>query len=286
MSAKAFRLVVEAYEVLSDNAARREYDRTGRVPSSQNQKQDQNFRYGWSFTGGRGNKGPRQHRYLFDRVRRVHIRDAQSRVINIRSLEQLWATIMDDSKETMLTERYTLISFFDSTATDCENILKNEILYPWPFAGYNYEGALSGGMWWEEILVSTQVDLANRNQQANRIAKHFGVPLGDMKHPTIVMIPRGISLSDANLKHNILHAPKNADAFMQWVWPLLKMNVFFVNKTPYTLQLYWLDGSRGKEQSHIAAGDSYMINTFISHSFFARALFVEGYSLTNEVSRQ
>ena len=61
------------------------------------------------------------------------------------------------------------------------------------------------------------------------------------------------------------------------------MNVYFVNKTPYVLQLYWLDGNRGKEQSQILAGNSYMLSTFISHSFFARASFVEGYSLTNEV---
>jgi hypothetical protein len=82
----------------------------------------------------------------------------------------------------------------------------------------------------------------------------------------------------------VLRSPKSADTFMSWVWPLLKMNVYLINNTPYDLTLYWLDGNRGIKQPDIRAGDTYKINTFISHSFYARASFVGGNRLTNEVS--
>jgi hypothetical protein len=122
----------------------------------------------------------------------VHIRDAQSRVITIRSLAQLRTVIAAESDNdvdndgdeeagtgtgtgtgtgsgtgtgtgagagtgTGVTERYTLLVFVDSAAVGCEALLNDEVLYPWPFAGYNYEGSPgmqeSGGMWWEVIVL-------------------------------------------------------------------------------------------------------------------------------------
>lgn len=162
VAAKAFREVVEAYEVLSDESARRGYDLTGRVGNAQQghsqQRQGSSWSWSWSSNANAGRNGGdrshqrNQHRYLFDRMRRVHIRDAQSRVISIRSLDQLKTVIVDDDSETKITERYTLLSFVDTSSASCINSLNDEVLYPWPFSGYNYEGnagSSDSGMWWE-----------------------------------------------------------------------------------------------------------------------------------------
>ena len=44
-----------------------------------------------------------------------------------------------------------------------------------------------------------------------------------------------------------------------------------LNRTPYDLSLWWLDGQRGIEKEDIKKGAAYVINTYISHTFFARA---------------
>lgn len=271
--------------MLSDDSSRRAYDRTGHLPGQQQRarEQRQESSSGWNFNFGFGGRNKKQHRYLFERGRREHIRDAQSRVIHIRSMQQLKAVIVEDDHQ-LTTERYALLSFFDSSFSECENRQNNEILFPWPFAGYNYEGAQSG-MWWEEIMLSGVVDIADRDTQALEIVKKFGVNIMKTGCPTIVMIPRGVSINDISGKHSVLIAPKSAEQFMQWVWPQLKMNVLLENQTPYNIQLYWLDGARGKDQALIPAGGSYTIDTFISHSFYGRASFVKGNILTNEVFR-
>lgn len=292
LAAIVFREIVEAYEILSDPSSRKHYDRTGQK-SNAPQKQDSRKPWHWSWTSGGGAdpRQPKHHKFLFDPVRRVHIRDAQSRVIHIRNLEHLLAVIVDqevsEDREDFVTERYTFLAFIDSKVKDCVRTLNDDVLFPWPFAGYNYEG--TGGMWWEEIIVNGLVDISGgTNTGAMDLSDYFGVldKNGEepaLRCPTIVIVPRNLHASRINKDHAVLYEPQTAEAFMQWIWPQLKMNVYFENKTPWTVHVYWLDGNIGKKQPDIAAGSTYFINTFISHSFYMRASFVEGYSLTNEV---
>lgn len=283
VAATAFRAVVQAYEVLSDKNSRRNYDKSGIIPGEPGASpQRQRSSWSWGFHSDTSRTSRGQHKYLSDRVRREHIRDAQSRVIGIRSLDQLKSFIVTDGAQAQVTERYTLLSLFDSSLNGCEQLLRDEVLFPWPFAGYNYEGVQSGGMWWEEIVAVGQVDFAGGSNDLIEIATFFGVHQ-TLRCPTIVMIPRGISVEDIGYHFKILKEPKSAEEFMQWVWPLLKMNIFFVNKSPFPLRFYWLDGSRGKELSVVNVDETYAVNTFISHSFYARADFVDGRILTNEV---
>jgi curved DNA-binding protein CbpA len=289
VAAAAFREIVNAYEILSDDASRKHYDRTGET-SSQGQTGGggngrQQWSWSWSFNSGdrssRQNSNTKKHRYLFDRVRSHHIRDAQSRTINIRNLNHLESVILDEDTVTV-TERYTILAFGDSSSESCTNALNDEILFPWPFAGYNYEN--TGGMWWEEIVVNGFIDMSNMDQDSKNLADYFKILQNNQfQCPTILFIPRGTNISNLNAAHNIIKKPASADVFMQWVWPQLKMKVTFLNKTPWPVQIYWLDGNLGKKLPDIPKDDSYVTDTFISHSFYFRADFVEGYSLTNEV---
>jgi len=158
IASREFRRVVDAYEVLSDEASRRVYDQTGSVPK----KADEG---GFGFGGHkhRGSGGPRrQHRYLWDPYLRRQIQDAQSRVLNIRSFRHLKTILLINDEETEeddgKTERYCLLSFYDSSNADCQDRLNYELLYPWPFAGFSGEGG--DGIWWEEIMISGIVDIS------------------------------------------------------------------------------------------------------------------------------
>lgn len=60
------------------------------------------------------------------------------------------------------------------------------------------------------------------------------------------------------------------------------MRITFQNKTPWTLTQYWLDGTRGRQLDSINPDHQFGHDTFVSHSFFLRADFVTGYTLTND----
>ena len=60
------------------------------------------------------------------------------------------------------------------------------------------------------------------------------------------------------------------------------MKVTLSNQSPHELKLWWLDGQRGVDKGTIQPGDEYRLQTYISHTFFARPSFVEGNTLTNE----
>jgi hypothetical protein len=284
VAAIAFREIVEAYEVLSDDVSRRRYDQTGatREEPSRPQQGNQN-RYSWSWNFGFNSRpSQRQHRFLYEPARRAHIRDAQSRIINIRSLTQLRSIISgDDDEEETVTERYVMIAFRDSLSARCSEFLSDEILYPWPFAGYNYEG--TGGMWWEEIMIAGVVDVSQTDWHTAELMKYFDISPTAERCPTIILISRGTQIEDLNAGVHRLNTPRSAEEFMQWVWPKLKMNINFNNLTPYNIAVWWLDGRLGKRQPDIKPGDVFSMTTFISHTFYLRADFVEGNILTNEV---
>ena len=287
IAAIAFREIVEAYETLSDETSRKYYDMTGQTMSESKQKQTgqqhQQHRHDWNWGfnfNSAGRRGKKQHRYLFDPSRRVHIRDAQTRVIKIRSLYQLKSIIVGDDDDSNKTERYTIIAFRDSSA-GCSDTLNDEILFPWPFAGYNYEN--SGGMWWDEIVLTGTVDSSIDDVSTTKLLEFFGVERRQDICCTIVFIPRGTPLDELQRSEKLIN-PKTAEEFMSFIWPKLKMNVYFKNLTPYTIHFWWIDGHLGTQQPNIAPGEVFAMKTFISHTFFFRASFVQGNSLTNEVS--
>jgi hypothetical protein len=55
------------------------------------------------------------------------------------------------------------------------------------------------------------------------------------------------------------------------------------NKTPFTLNGWWVDGTRGNKIRDILPDEEITMDSYISHTFFYRADFVTGRTLTNEV---
>jgi len=312
VSTKNFREVVQAYEVLSDTNARREYDLTGHTPDSKKAKSEQNarrgnfnnqyqnhwnwnFNFGWNFNQERKDSRPKHHRLLYDRMYRHQILDAQSRVLSLFSLEHLESVALagDDSDffqpgaQEQRLERYVLLAFYDSSMPLCENKLSNEVLFPWPFAGYSSEAPFTqNNIWWDEVVLTGKIDLnsSGRNREGRRqLGTFFGFndgKIGPHDCPTVMLLPRGGRLSERR-ETTKQHVSQSED-FRDFIWPQLKMTVLFENTTPWILSWWWLNGFQGEALPDILIGETTISETFLSHSFFFRAKFVEGHALTNE----
>ena len=151
-AAAEFHRVVQAFETLSDDNSRRAYDRTGRTQQSQGGGGGSSWGFGfdwnfqWSSRGGGtpnsrtqgGNR--RSYEYRSDRRRRAlkdqfKVKESMSRVMHIVSLSQLETVMLDENG---LLERNLLIVFV--TPGDVETLVDDEIVFPWPFAGYSEQG--------------------------------------------------------------------------------------------------------------------------------------------------
>jgi curved DNA-binding protein CbpA len=110
-AAKEFQKVVHAFEILSDDTSRRRYDSTGRTDQqTQFQNQGHQGGYSWSFTWS-SNGGSRYYQYARPKLKdKFEVREAQSRLLHIVSLEQLETVIVDEETGTL--ERGLLIAFF------------------------------------------------------------------------------------------------------------------------------------------------------------------------------
>lgn len=337
VSSMAFREIVEAYEILTDKQSRQQYDLTGDTNTQKSTNRDNNrhngnewnWNFNFNFNFGHQNRRTAGHRYLYDPLRRYQILDAQSRVVNIRSLRQLIDAISvedeeDDENEreainnhhthTTTTERYTLIALYDDSISDCTNLLQYQILYPWPFAGFSSEGNTDGSMWWEDVMITTKINFNEIGRKFKRqLRKIFDIPerKSDFSCPSFALIPRGESidflkqlekdssssgsgdndqeehkLSEDNLLSGKKYAIKSftdSDTFRSYVWQQLKVTVTFVNRSPWVVHNWWLDGTFGRRQEDIPAGHRQTVNTFLSHNFYFRAEHVLGNRLTNEV---
>lgn len=259
MAASEFREVVEAFETLSDQNARDIYDRTGQTISQQNSRGGggggssgngatgntggfNNWNWGFHFHFNnfhQQNSGIRYHQYLYDPFRKRQILDSQSRAVQIKpTLEHLRSVVFNDDDNDLL-DRYVLIAFFDSSQTDCVNVLTYEALYPWPFAGFTQEG--SHGIWWEEYIMPLKIDMnpnsGSDGRKRRELANYFDLALSDdgalPRHmcPSFSIIPRGGSLDD---RISAVHY-SNSEDFRSWVWQYLKMQVSIVNRTPWIL---------------------------------------------------
>ena len=269
-AAEGFRQVVHAFEVLSDDASRRYYDKTGRTSAS-------------SSGGGRqqGSSGGARFRFTWNyRRRTVKLKDkfdvqqAQSRVLHVVSLEQLKTIMLDDNDRL---ERNLLLCFV--TPGKVQQIAEDEIVFPYPFAGMSAQR-----IWWEDLLQTVQV----RFHRSSEISQFFGIPYGDqMDRPIFLFGRRGEPLSDSfsRLETN------NRAAFEKWVWQRIEVQVEFVNEHPHPVEIYWVHGNRAKIKVRLDPGGRQGITSMLSHEFYVRDARVDTrkdapnrYKLTEESS--
>jgi hypothetical protein len=103
-----------------------------------------------------------------------------------------------------------------------------------------------------------------------------------LTHPIVVFFPR-LSRLDSSRDFSLFFPLQAGEEFREFVWEKLQMSLTIINKTPWTLHQWWLDGTRGKKLEDIAPDGRYNMNTFLSHAFVYRPSFVQGNILNNEV---
>ena len=193
-----FRKVVQALEILTDDRARRRYDK------QQKQQQQQQQR-------SRIRHDPPRHdpRHSCEtppskpqtRTQRIH--DAMSRVLSVTSMKQLRSIIHHQNN---LLEQHLLVCFVTHGALDR---LSQRMAYPYPFAGMSEDGG------WESLLLTTKVRYTNEND----VTRQFRIPKGSaLVEPIFVLGRQG--------EHSLLGGAgdwprlqtNDSRVFQEWVW--------------------------------------------------------------------
>lgn len=248
-AAEAFHKVVSAFEILSDASSRQHYDRTGTKPGQQQQQQQQ----------GRGFQSSSfTWTYHFKKQSlkdKFEVKEAQSRVMHIVSLEQLQTVMLDDNE---LLERNLLMVF---VTPPVEAVADDTILFPYPFAAMSPQR-----IWWEDLLQTVKV----RFHKENDLTKFFGIDHGDVlsksNMPIFVFGRRGHPLSGAFSK---LQTNVRAD-FEAWMWKQISLGVRFTNHHDHEDELYWVHGSTAKITMKLQPQESSDHTTMLSHEWYVR----------------
>jgi curved DNA-binding protein CbpA len=252
-AAAAFHKVVNAFEVLSDKDSRRRYDQTGQTDSNQQQQRQQNQeQYSWSFTWSRSSR--RQRVRLKDKF---EVKESQSRVMHIVSLEQLETVIVDDDQN--LLERNLLLCFL---TPQIEEHVMDEMVYPYPFAAMS-----SQGVWWEDLLQTTIV----RFHRSNKLTEFFDIPTGDkLKAPIFVFGKRGQALTTESAQFWPRLETNDRHAFDQWTWSMIEVEIEFINEHDHPVEVYWIHGTRANWKMKVGPGERIIHTSKLSHEWWVR----------------
>lgn len=268
-AAKEFQKVVHAFEILSDATSRNRYDRTGRTDQQQQFQNTYNNNnwggnaggFSWTFTWstGGGGGGARFHQYSRPKPKlkdKFEVKEAQSRILHIVSLEQLETVIVDE--DTGKLERSLLIAFFTPRL---ETHLMDEMVYPYPFAAMS-----SQGIWWEDLLQTTTV----RFHRSNALTEFFGIPNGDdMKKPIFVFGKRGQPFNSLTASWSRLETNSRQE-FETWVWQRIEVQVTFINKHDHPVEVFWIHGTKAEEKMTLQPGQRAIHHTMLSHEWWIR----------------
>ena len=174
-AAERFKMLAEAYEVLSDAALRQQYDRTGQVPtdkekasaSSKKSTSAEDDEFG--FEGG--SQQQRQPNSWFQRYGggfdAFEVGLAQGRARRVRSLEGLRRLLQPAAGE----RRWGLVGFYRRGE---EGRLKQGLRFPYPFAGWSV-GSQGSGFWWEDAIQTCLVSIGElaANTETGGLLAHY-----------------------------------------------------------------------------------------------------------------
>ena len=255
-AAEAFHKVVHAFEILTDERSRKNYDRTGRAEQQQQQSggggqqwggfQRQNFR--WSY-GGQGYRQPLKDKF--------EVKEAMSRVMHIVSLEQLKNIMLDDDDRL---ERNLLMIFV--TPGDVETNCDEELVFPYPFAGMSTQQ-----IWWEDLLQTVKVRFHRKNDVTNFLGIPHGDDLRKSGSPIILFAKRGQKLEPENF---VRLQTRSRTEFEAWVWTRIHVSVTFVNNHSHAVDMFWIHERNAKKTMTVQPGARMLHNTMLSHEWWAR----------------
>jgi len=243
-AAEAFRKVVHAFEILSDESTRRFYDKTGRTDRKPGVHTHQR-------------SAQRTYTYYKRRSQRLKdkpdVRNAQARILHVVSLEQLKTIMLDDDGKL---ERNLLMCFV--IPGKIQQVAEDNIVFPYPFAGMSKQK-----IWWEDLLQTVQV----RFHRSNDLSKFFGIPHTDeMKEPMFLFGKRGQRLSDPFTKLST----SDRQSFENWTWQQIQVVVEFHNRHTHPVEVYWITGTSARLQATLEADHRSTMTTMLSHEFFIR----------------
>lgn len=253
-AAAAFHQVVHAFEILSDVESRRRYDNGDGTTSTSSGRQQQNS---WSFQQWFFQQGNRRSRTQ-QLKNRFEVKQAQSRVLHVVSLEQLRTIMLDDFDRL---ERHLLICFF---TPKIETIVDDEILYPYPFAGKNPHQ-----VWWEDLLQTVSI----RFNRSNALTRYFNIQgVGaDMTEPTFLFLKRGTELGDSfEYDPNQVYSCKIHNAFESWMWTMIEVKVSFLNKHSHPVEIYWISGNNAQLKHTIEPNEVWEHYSMLTHNWWTR----------------
>ena len=258
-AAEAFRQVVHAFEILSDDNSRRRYDRGQDVGSSSSSSSHRSSSsHQWHFQRF-------QQRWSVQLKDKLEVKQAQARVLHVVSLDQLKTIMLDDNDRL---ERNLLICFF---TPQLEKIVTDTIVFPYPFAGMSPQS-----IWWEDLLQTVSI----RFNRSNELSRYFNVPNGDeMNEPFFMFLKRGTKLGDAfEYDTDKVYSTSDRGSFETWMWSMIEVKVEFINHHSHPVEIYWISGTRATMKEVIKPNSSSIHYSMLTHEFYARDQRVDEWS--------
>jgi len=262
-----FREVAAAYEILSDDTARKKYDRFGH----QKQQQQQQQQRGSGGFQGFHQRAQEQHwrfhqehqRQRRESLLNAKIKKAQDRVLWVNSLSHLRNVAIDDDTGTV--DKFFILALYHH-GSGCETTLRDRLQFPYPFAQQSDDL----GIWWEDVLQTAKALSTAQGRpdgEASDIAGKFGVDVSaEAACPTFLFWKKGARL---NRPEKISGFTSNNE-FQTWMWEHLKVVAIFRNDHSHEVRVFWMKGQVAESNWVLAPGETQRRIVYLSHLFVAR----------------